>query len=220
MTCCKPCQANRIKNIIQKVRTLKAIEYFEKEGDLYLKTFLISDKRNKNGWRASWTSIKKNHKSFHGRPGIEYVKCGSKGCMRDHTDASSYDENIHVQEKYRVTTIVDTVLDEAAHTAYAIHKVLSKEFAEKVKRKEIRYLSPSIWPNREKTNLYQVDDDEWYIDTTDWDGLHDAFVDDPAFDHAARIVGQCIGNEECVTSLKKDKTLVAKSLLAMAKAYL
>ncbi|MBI1663418.1 MAG: hypothetical protein IS860_08010 [Nitrosopumilus sp.] len=34
------------------------------------KKFLISDQRNKNGWRVTWDSIVKNADTFKGRPGI------------------------------------------------------------------------------------------------------------------------------------------------------
>ena len=136
-------------------------------------------------------------------------------------DAESFDENIHVQEKYRVTTIVDTVLDNFTETAYAIHKVENKEFAQKVDRDEIKYLSPSIWPNKEKTTMYLNNDDEWYIDTTDWTGLHDAFVDTPAYGHKARIVGKCVGDDSCISTLKNDHTLsAAYKILLVAKSFI
>ena len=220
MTKCTPCEKVRIEKIIAKLKQLHAVEYFTDDGHdnyddnnnaLYIKTFLISDKRNNNGWRADWASIKKNIKSFVGKPGIEYKKCGIHGCMLDHTDGHSYDNNIHIQEKYRVSTIVNTILDEATHTAYAIHKIEDDTFAEKIRREEIQYLSPAIWPNKEKTTMHLTDDDEWYIDTTDWQGLHDAFVDSPAYGHQAKIVGQCEGSSsECLTELD-NKLLTGKA---------
>ena len=218
----KPLTANqktRVKGIVTKLKQLQPtqlheVEYATVNDVLYLKTFLISDKRNRRGWRASWNSIKKNIKSFHGKPGIEYTKCGEYGCMLDHTDAGSYEENLHVQENYKVTTIVDTVLDEDSHTAYAIHRVENEDFAGKINRKEIKYLSPSIWPNKEKTTMYKADEnDEWYIDTTDWTGVHDAWVHSPAFGHVAKIVGECVGGVECINKLKNNTTLVGSDFL-------
>lgn len=214
---CTPCQQNRIKNIIGKVRQLKAVDYYKKDNILYVKTFLINDTRNNNGWRASWDSIKKNAKTFIGKPGIEYTKCGKHGCVLDHTEGETYDESIHIQEKYRVSTIVDVVLDESTHTAYVIHKIENEEFAKKIESKEIRYLSPSIWPNREKTTMTLTDRDEWYIDTTDWDGLHDAWVDQPAFGHDARVVGECRGDDSCIAKLRDNQMLVASLLLHRAR---
>ena len=229
---CKPCQQKKLESIITQLKQLDketklpdtsktdnykmqlhAVEHYTENGKLYLKTFLINDKRNNNGWRASWDSIRKNVKSFIGQPGIEYYKCGEYGCMRDHTDEPTLEENLKLQENYRVSTIVDVVLDEGTHTAYAIHRIENEDFAAKINRKEIKYLSPSIWPNKEKTTVYQnADNNEWYIDTTDWKGVHDAWVDNPAFGHAARIVGQCFGGEDCIVELKGDKLLVGRKI--------
>ena len=220
---CKPCQRAKIEEIIARIEVLSkndldtiqlnATEHYRENGVLYLKTFLINDLRNNNGWRASWNSIKNNVKSFIGTPGIEYYKCGEYGCMRDHTDAKSLEENVKIQERYRVSTIVDVMLDEPTHTAYAIHRIENKDFEKKIEKNKIKYLSPSIWPNRERTTININEDDEWYIDTTDWKGVHDAWVDNPAFGHAARIIGRCFGGEECITKLKGDTLLVAKSRL-------
>ena len=215
-------QKKKVKNIIKKLKQLQAkdvqntselhkTEHYREGDTLYLKTFLINDKRNNNGWRASWNSIKKNVKSFIDTPGIEYYKCGKYGCLRDHTDEKTLDENIKVQEDYRVSTIVGTVLDDLTHTAYAIHRIDNKDFEKLIEQDEVRYLSPSIWPNKEKTILYLNDDDEWNIDTTDWKGVHDAWVDNPAFGHEARIIGKCYGGDECVAELSGDKLLVGRN---------
>ena len=220
----KPLSAtdNIMQYMLSKIRSLRALEYirYEDDGKLYVKTFLIDDQRNNNGWRASWNSIKNNVKSFHGRPGIEYFICDIHGCNRDHTAGDTLKDSEHEQESYRVTTIVDTILDEATHTAYAIHRVDDKQFAEKIEKGEIKYLSPSIWPNREKTTLTLSEHDEWYIDTTDWEGLHDAWVDSPAYGHKARIVGACKGDESCIPELK-TKSLVGRALVLLpyAKAF-
>lgn len=201
------------------------IEHYTKDGTLYIRTFLINDKRNRNKWRASWNSIKENAKTFIGRPGIEYTKCDHKGCLLDHTNGKSFDDNLHIQEKYRRTTITDVVLDEGTHTAYAIHRVESPEFAGKIKRGEISWLSPSIWPNAEKTTVGHTIDNELFIDTTGWDGLHDAFVTRPAFGHEARIVAKCTDHGDgsvCRHELKSRPLTAAESagamLIELAKA--
>ena len=200
-------QRKRVRGIIAAARQLDAITYerHKDDGRLYVKTFLISDRRNRNGWRASWNSIKKHHKSFIGKPGIEYMKCGDTGCSLDHTAGPSYEESEHMQERYRVSTIVDTVLDESNHTAYAIHRIESDDFADKILRNEIRYLSPSIWPDRERTTMQLTDNDEWHIDTTGWRGLHDAWVHSPAYGHDARVIDKCAGESaSCITELRNS----------------
>ena len=218
----KPLSAtdNIMRYMLSQLRQLHAIEHYRKDGDLYVKTFLVDETRNKNGWRASWASIKKNVKTFHKRPGIEYYKCTVHGCNMDHTEGDTLKEAVHAQEPHRVSTIMDTVLDEPTHTAYAIHKIHNEDFAKKIEQGVVKYLSPSIWPNKEKTTMALSDDDEWHIDTTDWTGLHDAWVDNPAFGHKARVVGQCRGDKSCITELKTNRMLVATQLLYKAKALL
>ncbi|ABK77034.1 hypothetical protein CENSYa_0398 [Cenarchaeum symbiosum A] len=173
---------------------MRAVEIIDKgEGNTYVKTFLINDERNRNGWRASWESIRNNTKSFVGKPGIEFIKCGDRGCLRDHSPGhKDYSKAPKSDQKHKVSTIIDVQLDEATHTAYAIHRIDSPGLAEIIKQDEIKYLSPSIWPNREKTTVIGADD-EWYIDNTDWKGVHDAWVDMPAFGHPARVIAACDG---------------------------
>ena len=54
----------------------------------FAKIFLISDKRNKMGWRVSWDSIVKNADDFIGKPGIHFLKCDETAgkCEYDHTE--------------------------------------------------------------------------------------------------------------------------------------
>lgn len=210
----KPCQQAQLQSIVNQLKALNAVEVLDNG---YIKTFLISDERNSNGWRVSWDSIKKNAKTFIGKPGIEYQKCGQRGCLLDHTGGEDYEDSLHQQERYRVSTITDVQLDEGTHTAYAIHKIENPEFAEKIKKGEIRYLSPSIWPNKEKTLMYRMsENDEWYIDTTDWTGIHDAFVDIPAFGSKAKVVKHCTEGD-CRKELLNPQ-LTAAITLEYAKA--
>lgn len=184
------------------------VKSWRKDGDLYVSTFLIDDDRNGRGWRVSWDSIKRKAKTFIGMPGIEYFTCDTHGCQRDHTEAKTYNKSVNKQKKYKVTTIADIAYDESTHTAYAIHRVergnKGTTFGAKIEDGTIRYLSPSIWPNHEQTTLNLSEKNEWYINTTDWEGLHDAFVDNPAYGHKARVIDTCRGGDECITKLKQD----------------
>ena len=156
-------------------------EWKDSKGN-FAKIFLINDQRNKNEWRATWESIKKNAQDFIGKPGIEYTKCVDGECDLDHTDASTYAQNLKVQEQFRVSTIIDIILDENTHTAFAIHEINDDTFAKKLQREEVKYVSPSIWP---KQGQYEIigkkANGELVIDVFSWYGLHSAFVNKPAF---------------------------------------
>ena len=183
------------------------------QGKLYVRTFLIDDTRNSMGWRVSWDSIKKHINTFKGKPGIEFTRCsknrdGAKVCHLDHTQGENYNDATHKQEKYRGSTITDIQLDHKTHTAYAIHRVDDPELAKKIVAGQIKYLSPSVWPDNEGTSRqvkFEKDSagewaGQWIIDTTKWRGLHEAWVDQPAYGDKARVTDQCMGTTagECM----------------------
>lgn len=173
----------------------------------YAKVFLLNDQRNKNGWRVTWESIKKNAADFIGRPGIEYVKCEGTVCDLDHTDGSTYEQNLKVQEQYRVSTIVDYVIDEPTHTVYAIHHIHDAKFAKKIAQKLIRYVSPSIWPKHEAYEILGKNTDgRPLVDVYDWKAIHSAWVTKPAFGDDAKIVAQCDGTgHDCKVQLSASE---------------
>ena len=208
---------------LRQLRHTLALNAAASAGKLYVRTFLIDDTRNSNGWRVSWPSIKKYAKTFKNKPGIEYTVCDQKGCHLDHTTAPSYEESKHVQRKYKKSTITDIQLDHANHTAYAIHRIDSPKLAKKIVGGQIKYLSPSVWPDQEHTtHKLKVTQDaqggyngQWHIDTTKWRGLHEAWVDVPAYGDKARITEQCMGTTagEC----RKQLTPPDMSLQARAR---
>jgi hypothetical protein len=164
---------------------------------MFIKTFALSDKRNKNGWRVTWDSIKRRIATFviNKRPGIEYVKCEEGECDLDHTDGATKEQAVKTQEQYRKTTIIDYTLDESNHKAYFIHQTTDREFFEKIQRGEIRFVSPSIWPTPGAYEILgRTERGMLKIDVYDWDGLHDAFVNNPAFGDEAKIVSTCEGD--------------------------
>lgn len=179
---------------------LKAAEivgtYEEWEGrkGKFIKTFALNDKRNKNGWRVTWASIKKHIASFLGQPGIEYVKCEGSVCDLDHTEGTTFEQSLAVQEAYRVTTLIDFYLDDANHTAYFIHEVHDDEFYQKAKAGEIKYVSPAVWPLPGGYDILGKQDNGLpIVDVHEWKGLHDAFVNKPAFGDEAKVTATCEG---------------------------
>lgn len=173
---------------------IETLDEFEGKSGQYFKTFALNDKRNKNGWRAVWEGIVRHIDSFKKRPGIEFMKCDEDGCDLDHTEAQTKELSLQVQEPFRKTTIVGTQLDEPNHKSYFIHESHDPEFFEKVKSGEIKYVSPSIWPRSGGYEIVgQMENGAPMIDVYDWDGLHDAFVNKPAFGDDAKITATCEG---------------------------
>lgn len=200
---------------------VEVFDEYKGEKGKFIKTFALNDKRNKNGWRVTWASIKKNIATFlddGGRPGIEYVKCEGTSCDLDHTDASTFELSLQVQEPYRVTTLIDFQLDEANHTAYFIHKVHDDAFFERVKNGEIKYVSPSIWP---KSGGYAIlgtmPNGLPMIDVYEWKGVHDAFVNNPAFGDDAKVTAVCEGVDCKMRLLTAAEIMNAEDELAPLK---
>lgn len=195
---------------------IEILNEYEGESGQFLKTFAINDKRNKNGWKAIWEGIKKNIDTFKGKPGIEFIKCDKDGCDLDHTEAQTEELSLKVQEPFRVTTIVGFTFDESTHTAYFIDKVNDPNFFEKVKKGKIKFVSPSIWP---KSGGYEIvgemENGQPMIDVWDWNGLHKAYVNKPAFGDDAKITATCEGHDcpvKLLTASEKKVHLVADAV--------
>ena len=195
---------------------IEVLDEFEGQKGQFLKVFGISDKRNKNGWRAVWEGIKKHVDTFKEKPGIEFVKCDEDGCDLDHTEAQTEEMSLQIQEPYRVVTTVGTQLDEKTHTAYLIDKVNDPNFFEKVKSGEIKYVSPSIWPKSGGYEIVgQMENGQPMIDVWEWSALHHAFVNKPAFGDDAKITATCEGIDcpvKLLTAAEQKVQLTADAL--------
>ena len=153
-----------------------------KEGK-FVRTFGMNSERNKNEWRATWDSIKKYIHTALEFPGIEYEVCKADGCTLDHVEADTFEENIAKQKPYERTTIIDYVLNEKEESVDLIHEVNDDSFWEKLQKKEIKYVSPLIWPLADGITISgQGRAGLPIIDTTDWKFVHHAFLkDNPAY---------------------------------------
>ena len=176
---------------------METFDNYEGEEGMYAKTFLINDKWNVNRWRVSWDSIKDYAKTFVGRPGIEYQPCPS--CKRDHPEGTDFKDTLDIQEQYRKSTIIKILLDEANRKAMAIHKVHDKELWERMQQGRIQYVSPAVLPIH--ASMYHTAGGN-HTDATDWEGLHLAFVDIPAYGEPAHITHTCQGSD-CQGALLK-----------------
>ena len=143
----------------------------------FVRTFGMNSKRNKNKWRATWESIKKNIHTAIGYPGIEYEVCRADGCDLEHVEAETFEENIEKQKPYNRTEIIDYILDEKEESTDLIHEVYDDKFWGKLQSGEIKYVSPLIWPRAHGATVIGHDDNGTpIIDATDWRFAHDAFL--------------------------------------------
>jgi hypothetical protein len=162
----------------------------------FVRTFGMNSQRNKNEWRATWDSIKKYIHTALEFPGIEYEVCKAEGCDLDHVEAETFEENVAKQRPFERTKIIDYVLNEEEESVDLIHEVNDDDFWEKLRKKEIKYVSPLIWPlaNGVKV-LGHGRADLPIIDTTAWKFVHHAFLkNSPAYgDDIATVKTMCDG---------------------------
>ena len=128
-------------------------------------------------------------------PGIAYEKCTSAGCGLDHVEADTFEEIIEKQKPFKVTEIVDYILNDDKSQVDFIHRVTDDSFWEKVKNGLIKFVSPMIWP---KTGGFEIvgqgRDGIPQVDAMEWQFVHHAFLEtDPAFGPEANISAMCEG---------------------------
>jgi len=173
----------------------------------FVRTFGMNSKRNKNEWRATWESIKKYIHTALEYPGIEYEVCRSEGCDLDHVEADTFEENVAKQKPFERTKIIDYILDEEKESADLIHEVFDDDFWEKLQKREIKYVSPLIWPLANGVKILgQGRAGLPIIDTNAWKFVHDAFLkNNPAYgDDTATVKTMCDG-KNCDVKLLSGK---------------
>ena len=157
----------------------------------YIKSFLISDKVNLNKWQATHAANLSNLDTFLGRPGIHYIN--PENGKRDHTGAESFEKSLQIQELYRVANIISVGCDVATRECWEFSKINDDDISAKIKSGQIKFISPSIWP--EENSIEQIEQtDGTVIDVVHaYKGLHYAFVDEPAYGDDAEIKAFCDG---------------------------
>lgn len=183
----------------------------------FIKNFLLNDKRNKNGWRTTWESIKTHYEDFLNKPGTYFEK--SDGTP-DHPDGESYKKMMSNQENYRVVNIAGLELDEKTHSLYSISEILDEEITEidfegLLRDGKINFTSPGVWPIK-SDEVGTMADGRPELDVHEWKALHFSYINDPAFgEKAAKTLGTCEGlGGECMTRLAASTDLEGHDSLA------
>ena len=173
----------------------------------FVRTFGMNSERNKNEWRATWGSIKKYIHTALQFPGIEYEVCRSEGCDLDHVEADTFEENVEKQKPFERTKIIDYVLNEKEESVDLIHEVNDDSFWEKLQKREIKYVSPLIWPlangvkvlGHGRAGLPIIDTDAWKF-------VHHAFLkNNPAYGTDTATVKTMCDGKDCDVKLLSGK---------------
>ena len=173
----------------------------------FVRTFGMNSERNKNEWRATWDSIKKYIHTALEFPGIEYEVCRAEGCDLDHVEADTFEENIAKQRPFERTKIIDYVLNEKKESVDLIHEVHDDDFWNKLKKREIKYVSPLIWPLANGVEVLGHGRAGLpIIDTTAWKFVHHAFLkNNPAYGKDTATVKTMCDGKNCDVKLLTAK---------------
>lgn len=159
---------------------------------LYIKSFLIDDSINANGWGVSRDAITTSIRTAVGKPFIiDFDKFG-------HPSASTPEELLRVQERYRVGTIIDVGYSNGK--AWFIAEIDDARAIKAIKNGLVRFVSPSIIVDEQ--NVYVDSNGNEIVDR--FIVAHVAGVKDPAFGVVkAQIKGICSGpRNTCMYNLR------------------
>ena len=178
-----------------------ALIKFENEDKLFIKFFLLDATVNLNTWGVTRQAMLKGLKTFIGKPFVLTADYG-------HPNASSGDDLLIQQEKYRVGDIIDVGIDTKTDKAYGVAEITSPEAKDIIKNGDVNFVSPSIVFNDEAN----VADKDGNSIITEFEGAHVAGVAEPAYGiDKAEIKGKCVGSKDsCNLTLQKVEAKVSE----------
>jgi len=167
------------------------------DGERIMARFWLIDPRlNNNGWRAPAASIVKNARSFVGKPLIHYTHCMLGHCEAHHATAQPGEpcrHTLEVQEPYRVGTIRNVEITSEAK-AHAIVEIQDTEVRRMIDSGDKVFVSPAVCPV--PGTVEYEGSDIWGRPNRilhEWEGMHLAIVDSPAYGPEAAIMAHCKG---------------------------
>lgn len=197
------------QEIFDLVDKKKIITY--KDGDRrFIKVFLFDGSTNYNGWGVDESSIPLRVASVIGKPIVAYVNQGWEKAIEpwrregefDHplVNDKDYHHALAYQDLYRVATYIDYV-QAPDKSWWGIAEVTD----DGVKKALDEDPDLPIFTSSSVRLLYPVTDREANKHLKDWEFMHSAIVDRPAYGvKKAYISGECSGDKDtCVLHLRK-----------------
>ena len=113
------------------------------------KTFLINDKKNKQGWRIPKEVLERTARDWINVPGILFRPCAKhENCNYEHTAGDNLQDAIKRSQENAVTVIRDVAWE--GNNLVAYHEILDPDFIP-VLCSKLFAVSPSVW-NLTSTN--------------------------------------------------------------------
>jgi len=178
------------------------LDEFEGEAGTFIKSFLINNKLNLNDWEVTEEANRLDGPEFKGMPGIEFFNKGK----RDHTVGSTYAEALQLQSPHAKAIIRKVLGTETGEKLTQISRVFDEEIIKKLRKKEIKFVSPAIFPRSiEDVEIIERPEGGHIHKVHRYLPLHYAFVDEPAYGGDAAITDICDG-ADCLIKLSKANT--------------
>lgn len=180
----------------------EVLDEFEGEQGTFIKSFLINNKLNLNDWEVTEEANRLDGPEFKGMPGIEFFNKG----RRDHTVGNTYAEALRLQTPHAKAIIRKVLGTETGEKLTQISRVFDEEIIKKLRNKEIKFVSPAIFPRSiDDVEIIERPEGGHIHKVHRYLPLHYAFVDEPAYGGDAAITDICDG-PECLIKLEKATT--------------
>lgn len=164
----------------------------------YLKVFLVDDSINAAKWRIKTDYIPKHIDKFVGRPFIltkeHYHPLEFDSLNIDYNDVpSTVNKLLETQDKYKIGTI--RKVERSINPAQAAYGATWNAYVEITDPVAIQAFKNGYTPRYVSASIFRLNQNESPQETTDFEPLHLAAVDNPAYGvHKAGVRGACQGN--------------------------
>lgn len=164
----------------------------------YLKVFLVDDSINGAKWRIKTDYIPKHIDKFVGKPFIltkeHYHPLEFENVSIDYNDVpGTVSRLLDIQDKYKIGTI--RKVERSINPAQAAYGATWNAYVEITDPTAIQAFKSGYTPRYVSASVFRLNQHESPQETTDFEPLHLAAVDNPAYGiHKAGVRGTCNGN--------------------------
>jgi len=189
------------KPIFLTARKFEVVKEYKGAKGFFIKTFLIDSTTNLNDWEVTARANMLDGGTFIGRPGILFEKDG----RRDHTSGTTLESSLAAQKPFRKADILEVGGTKDGIRLTQVSEITDRETQRLIENHDIEFISPAIFPKSlDDVEIIPVSDEKHIHRVHRYDGLHYAFVDDPAYGPKANIETFCKG-ESCLIKLQQQQ---------------
>ena len=200
----------------QQVHAPQVTDITTDNNKLFLKVFLLDDSINAAKWRIKSDSIPKHIEKFVGRPFLltkeHYHPLEFEHVPIDYNDVpATVSRLLAAQEQYRIGTI--RKVERSLNPSQAAYGATWNAYVELTDPAVVNAAKRGMLPRFVSASVFRLNPNECPQETTDYEPLHLASVDNPAYGiHKAGVRGSCDG-DLISCSLKLAQASVYSSLV-------